>query len=81
MTSQIETTLCATYCYLRRLEHYLQMEQGAQTHTLPRHPDQQGRLARHFGSPTWEAFYQDYLERTEAVHAIFVEMFEEGSLC
>ena len=79
MTSQVETTLRSTYCYLRRLEHYLQMEQGAQTHTLPRHPDQQRRLARHFGCPTWEAFYQDYLECTEAVHTIFVEAFQDES--
>lgn len=77
MTSHIEMTLRATYCYLRRLEHYLQMEQGAQTHTLPRHPDQQQRLARHFGHATWEGFYQDYLGRTEAVHAIFVEAFQD----
>ena len=73
----VEMTLRSTYGYLRRLEHFLQMEQGAQTHTLPRRTDQQLRLARHFGSPTWEAFYQDYLERTEAVHAIFVEVFQE----
>jgi [glutamine synthetase] adenylyltransferase / [glutamine synthetase]-adenylyl-L-tyrosine phosphorylase len=79
MTPQIETTLRATYCYLRRLEHYLQMEQGAQTHTLPRQADQQRRLAGHFGYPAWEAFYQDYLERTEAVHTIFVETFQDGS--
>jgi [glutamine synthetase] adenylyltransferase / [glutamine synthetase]-adenylyl-L-tyrosine phosphorylase len=79
MMSYVATTLQSTYCYLRRLEHYLQMEQGAQTHTLPRHPDQQRRLARHFGYPTWEAFYQDYLERTEAVHTIFVEAFQDGS--
>jgi glutamine synthetase adenylyltransferase len=56
------------------------MEQGAQTHTLPRHADQQRRLAGHFGYPTWEAFYQDYLERTEAIHAIFVETFQDGSM-
>jgi glutamate-ammonia-ligase adenylyltransferase len=73
----VEMTLRSTYCYLRRLEHFLQMEQGAQTHTLPRRADQQVRLARHFGAPTWEAFYQDYLARTEAVHAIFVAMFQE----
>jgi [glutamine synthetase] adenylyltransferase / [glutamine synthetase]-adenylyl-L-tyrosine phosphorylase len=79
MTSSIAATLRSTYCDLRRLEHYLQMEQGAQTHTLPRHPDQQQRLAGHFGYSTWEAFYQDYLERTEAVHAIFVEAFQDES--
>jgi glutamate-ammonia-ligase adenylyltransferase len=79
MTSSVETTLRSTYGYLRRLEHYLQMEQGAQTHTLPRHPDQQRRLAHYCGYPTWEAFYQDYLERTEAVHTIFVEAFQDES--
>jgi len=76
MTSHVEVTLRTTYCYLRRLEHYLQMEQGAQTHTLPRHADQQRRLARQCGHATWEAFYADYLRRTEAVHAIFVDAFE-----
>lgn len=75
----VEATLRSTYCYLRRLEHFLQMEQGAQTHTLPRRADQQVRMARHFGYATWEAFYQDYLRRTEAVHAIFVEAFQEQS--
>jgi len=78
MTAHVEATLRTTYCYLRRLEHCLQMEQGAQTHTLPRHADQQLRLARYFGYPTWQAFYQDYLERTEAVHTIFVETFQRG---
>jgi glutamate-ammonia-ligase adenylyltransferase len=79
LTPHVATTLRSTYGYLRRLEHYLQMEQGAQTHTLPRHADQQERLARHFGYPTWERFYQDYLTRTEAVHAIFVETFQDDS--
>lgn len=73
----IEANLRATYCYLRRLEHFLQMEQGAQTHSLPRRADQQLRLARYFDAPTWEAFYQDYLQRTEAVHAIFEEVFQD----
>jgi glutamate-ammonia-ligase adenylyltransferase len=73
---EVETVLRQTYCYLRRLEHRLQMEQGAQTHTLPRSEAQRLRLARHFGHPTWEAFYQEYLERTEAVHAIFTEAFQ-----
>lgn len=64
-----------TYCYLRRLEHLLQMEQGAQTHTLPRNEEARRRVARHFGHGDWEAFYQDYLARTEAVHALFAAAF------
>jgi glutamate-ammonia-ligase adenylyltransferase len=76
ITLQIEATLRQTYCYLRRLEHYLQMEQGAQTHTLPQSDAQRLRLAHHFGYTTWEVFYQDYLARTEAVHAIFTTAFQ-----
>ena len=63
------------YCYLRRLEHLLQMEQGSQTHTLPRNEASRQRLARHFGHGDWEVFYQDYLARTEAVHALFTAAF------
>jgi glutamate-ammonia-ligase adenylyltransferase len=76
---ELATTLQQTYCYLRRLEHRLQMEQGAQTHTLPRNEAQRLRLARHFGHATWEAFYQQYVERTDAVHAIFTEAFQTAA--
>jgi glutamine synthetase adenylyltransferase len=55
------------------------MEQGAQTHTLPQRPDQQLRLARQLRFTTWEAFYQDYLQRTDAVHALFVEAFHAAA--
>jgi glutamate-ammonia-ligase adenylyltransferase len=79
MTPEVETTLRQTYCYLRRIEHRLQMEQGAQTHTLPQRPEPQLRLARQLGFTTWEAFYQDYLQRTDAVHALFVEAFHAAA--
>ncbi len=70
-----EALLRDTYCYLRRLEHLLQMEQGSQTHTLPRNDEARRRLARHFGHDDWEAFHQDYLARTKAVHALFAAAF------
>lgn len=73
--AESEALLRDTYCYLRRLEHLLQMEQGSQTHTLPRSEESRQRLARHFGYEDWEAFYQDYLGRTEAVHALFAAAF------
>ncbi len=77
---EVATALQQTYCYLRRVEHFLQMEQGSQTHTLPRGEAQRLRLARLCEFPSWEAFYQDYLERTETVHAIFTRAFEDPSL-
>jgi glutamate-ammonia-ligase adenylyltransferase len=75
ISTEVEHTLRHTYGYFRRLEHRLQMEQGAQTHTLPRNATQQLRLARQLGFTTWETFYQDYLQRTEAVHTIFTTAF------
>jgi glutamate-ammonia-ligase adenylyltransferase len=78
--AEVEHTLRHTYGYFRRLEHRLQMEQGAQTHTLPRNATQQLRLARQLGFTTWEALYQDYLQRTEAVHAIFTTAFVTSPL-
>lgn len=79
ITAEVESTLRHAYCYLRRLEHRLQMEHGAQTHTLPRGGAQRLGLARQYGFTTWDTFYQDYLERTEAVHAIFTAAFERTS--
>ena len=70
-----EALLRDTYGYLRRVEHLLQMEQGAQTHTLPRGEDARRRLARYFAYGDWESFYEDYLARTEAVHTLFAKTF------
>jgi hypothetical protein len=76
ISAEVAATLRQTYEYLRRLEHYLQMEQGSQTHTLPRAAAQQHRLARHFGYGTWEEFYHDYMQRTDTVHTLFTAAFE-----
>jgi glutamate-ammonia-ligase adenylyltransferase len=79
VSAAVAETLQQTYKYLRRVEHVLQMEQGSQTHTLPRSAAQQQRLARYFGYATWEAFYDDYQERTDAVHALFTAAFEDDA--
>ena len=70
-----EALLRDTYGYLRRVEHLLQMEQGSQTHTLPRGEEARRRLARYCGHADWEAFYAEYLARTEAVHTLFAKTF------
>lgn len=79
ITPQVAATLRDNYCYLRDVEHRLQMEQGAQTHMLPRGPDHQQRLARLCGFPSWEGFYQDYLARTETVHQIFSNAYDNAT--
>ncbi len=76
ISSELETTLRDMYIYLRRLEHRLQMEQGAQTHTLPRQESSQQRLALQHGFASWDAFYQDYLAKTQTVHELFTRAFD-----
>ena len=75
MDAGSEALLRDAYDYLRRVEHLLQMEQGSQTHTLPRGEEGRRRLARYFGHGDWDAFYEDYLARTEAVHTLFAKTF------
>lgn len=79
ITDDVAVTLRDTYCYLRRVEHFLQMEQGSQTHTLPRGEATRQRLARLCGFDHWDLFDQDYLARTDAVHTIFQTAFEPSS--
>jgi glutamate-ammonia-ligase adenylyltransferase len=76
ISPELETTLRERYVYLRRLEHRLQMEQGSQTHTLPRQESSRQRLARQYGFDTWDAFYQDYLDKTQTVHDVFTRAFD-----
>lgn len=72
----LEATLREMYIYLRRLEHRLQMEQGVQTHTLPRQDSSRQRLALQYGFATWDEFYQDYLAKTQTVHGLFTRAFD-----
>jgi glutamate-ammonia-ligase adenylyltransferase len=76
ISAALETTLRERYIYLRRLEHRLQMEQGSQTHTLPRQESSRQRLARQYDFDTWDAFYQDYLDKTQTVHDLFTRAFD-----
>ena len=45
-------SLAVAYCFLREVEHRLQMEENLQTHTIPAHPAAQARLARLMGRGT-----------------------------
>jgi glutamate-ammonia-ligase adenylyltransferase len=76
LAPEVATTLRERYIYLRRLEHRLQMEQGSQTHTLPRQESSRQRLARQYDFDTWDAFYQDYLDKTQTVHDLFTRAFD-----
>lgn len=53
------TTLRGNYLYLRRVEHYLQMKEDLQTHTLPSSEDDIETLARNMGYTSGELFLAD----------------------
>jgi glutamate-ammonia-ligase adenylyltransferase len=49
LSDREQRTLSDAYRFLRRLEHRLQLEQGAQTHVLPEDPAAAARIARRLG--------------------------------
>jgi glutamate-ammonia-ligase adenylyltransferase len=53
------TTLWDNYLYLRRIEHYLQMKEDLQTHTLPSSDDDLEILAKNMSYPSREDFLAD----------------------
>jgi glutamate-ammonia-ligase adenylyltransferase len=73
--------LSAAYVFLRTVEHRLQMEHGAQTHTLPASPGRMELLARRCGysqaaDPVSE-FNRDLQGHTAAVRAVYNRVFVE----
>jgi [glutamine synthetase] adenylyltransferase / [glutamine synthetase]-adenylyl-L-tyrosine phosphorylase len=71
LSSQDCTGLTAAYCFLRDVEHRLQMEDNHQTHTIPVDRLAQQRLARLMGFPTAVEFETVRREHTDRVRAIF----------
>ncbi len=70
LTDHEERSLAAAYRFLRRVEHRLQLEDGAQTHELPAEPTAIERLARRLGFPDGEAFARVLNEHRITVAAI-----------
>jgi glutamate-ammonia-ligase adenylyltransferase len=72
--------LSAAYTFLRTVEHRLQMEYGAQTHTIPADPERLARLARRCGyggaDPT-ASFLEDLRTHTSSVRAIYNRIFAD----
>ena len=71
LTHQESTLLEENYCFLRRIEHRLQMMFDLRTHTLPDDPEERRKLALRAGyadapgRPAREVFESDLRRRTE----------------
>lgn len=63
--------LTEAYCFLRDVEHRLQMENNRQTHTLPKDREARRRIAALMGFPTVKAFDQALGGHTNRVRALY----------
>jgi len=74
--------LSAAYTFLRTVEHRLQMEHGAQTHTLPLARERQALVARRCGYlqslDAAAELLRDTEAHTSAVRAIYQRVFADG---
>lgn len=68
-------TLDADYVRLREIEHRAQMIQDAQTHQLPRNPDEWQRLANFAGGGDLTALQQELQELMTRVHETTEDFF------
>lgn len=64
------------YCFLRDVEHRLQMEENLQTHTLPKNKAAVERVARLMGCKNAAEFERRRREHTGGVRAIFEKLFK-----
>lgn len=72
--------LRAAYCFLRDVEHRLQMEANLQTHTIPAERAAQERLARQMGFGSVEAFAQELALHKDQVRAVYGSLLQgEGA--
>ena len=83
LTEPERTRLSAAYTFLRTVEHRLQMEHGAQTHTLPAARRKLELLARrcgygHSNDPAADLI-ADLEKHTAAVHAVYDRVFSEST--
>jgi [glutamine synthetase] adenylyltransferase / [glutamine synthetase]-adenylyl-L-tyrosine phosphorylase len=70
--------LSEAYCFLRSVEHRLQMVADEQTHTLPQQRDEFDRFARFFGRSGRDAFAQELVGYLETVERHYARLFEHA---
>ena len=76
VTDREARTLVAAYRFWRQVEHRLQLENGAQTHSIPADPDERALLARRLGFPALAAFDAHLAARRTEVKEI-AETFDD----
>ncbi len=75
ITRETATDLAEAYCFLRDIEHRLQMENNLQTHTIPTDRRSRERLAALMGFPNLAEFEQRLHAHTQLVRTVYESMF------
>ena len=83
LPAEEQRALAEGYVFLRPVEHYLQMMQHHQTHTLPTDPQELAYLARRLGFEGEDAgrqFLARYEEHCAAIRAVYQRHLEGGEV-
>ena len=72
------TDLLASYRYLRRIEHRLQMIDDKQTHELPKTDEKVEEVAVFAGYPDGAAFREELVENLQRVERHYAALFEDS---
>lgn len=76
LDSQVVEELSHCYVFLRRVEHWIQLDQNRQTHKLPRSPEARKRLVHALGFGGRETDFEEHLMRCcQVVHNHFLALF------
>lgn len=67
--------LAASYLFLRKVEHNIQLEEETQTHSVPQDPEKLARLAARCGFETAADFEEELERTTGAAQAICDDLF------
>ena len=71
--------LAAAYCFLRDVEHRVQMENNLQTHTIPADHPSRERLARLMGFAKPAAFEKGLKKHTDCVRRVYEKFVQDGA--
>src|SRR3954467_7356022 len=80
ISSEARDDLAAAYCFLRTVEHRLQMVADEQTHTLPGDRAGMERFARFLGFADRDAFAKTLLPHLHNVQRHYAGLFEQASV-
>ncbi|MFO7803946.1 MAG: hypothetical protein R6V55_16820 [Desulfovermiculus sp.] len=79
MPEDTVVTLSAAYVFLRRAEHWVQLDRNRQTHVLPRSEEDMDRLAVVLDFASGRELSQALQEVQEEVHGQFMALFRSSS--